>query len=74
MFNFSIRTTLMMLFGAMGLIIVGQGVFSYNKISAVNESTLDLATNWLPSVDNTRQLAIVAARTRIALSRHILNR
>jgi methyl-accepting chemotaxis protein len=63
---------LMGLFGIMALIVVGQGLFAYNKASSINESSVDLATNWLPSVNAARDIGLLAARTRIILSRYVL--
>lgn len=72
MFGLSIRSMLMGLFGAMALIIIGQGLFALNKIGAVNRSTLDIGGNWLPSVDSARTLAYYISRHQVGLARHLM--
>src|ERR1700732_3218410 len=73
MFGLSIRSVLMGLFGLMALVIVGQGVLALNKTAAVNESTVDLANNWLPSVSTALNLGLSASRARLAIVKHILS-
>ena len=73
MFGLSIRSMLMGLFGLMALIIVGQGVFALNKTAAVNSSTVDLSSNWLPSVSTALNLGLSASRARLAIVKHILS-
>ena len=65
MFGLSIRTLLMGLFGIMVAIVIGLGVFALDKITAVNASTLDIATSWMPSVAAVRELEYKAGRVRI---------
>jgi len=73
MLRLSIRSMLIGLFALMGVIIAGQGWFAISKISAVNDSTVDLQTNWLPSVNTVRELAFVVTQYRNILARHILS-
>ena len=73
MFGLSIRSMLMGLFGLMALIIVGQGVFALNKTAAVNASTIDLSSNWLPSVSAALNLGLSASRARLAIAKHIIS-
>jgi methyl-accepting chemotaxis protein len=72
MFGLSIRTLLMGLFGLMIAVVLGLGAFALNKISAVNDHTVDIATNWMPSVSYVRKLNFVTALFRIAEARHIM--
>ena len=56
MFGLSIRSLLMGLFALMALIIGGEGLLAINKISAVNNSVVEIATNWMPSINVIRQI------------------
>src|SRR5689334_10768106 len=57
MFGMSIRTLLMSLFALLVIVVLGLGAFALSKISAVNDNTVDIATNWMPSVSGVRKLA-----------------
>ncbi|MGZ5842434.1 MAG: methyl-accepting chemotaxis protein [Xanthobacteraceae bacterium] len=72
MFGLSIRTLLMGLFGLMALMFAAQGLLSVNKVSQVNDGVVDIATNWLPSVDVTREMNTIGARYRISMARAII--
>ena len=56
MFGLSIRSLLMGLFALMALIIGGEGLLAINKIAAVNNSVVEIATNWMPSINVIRQI------------------
>ncbi|MGZ5840830.1 MAG: methyl-accepting chemotaxis protein [Xanthobacteraceae bacterium] len=71
MFGLSIRSLLMGLFALMALIIGGEGLLAINKISAVNNSVVDLATNWMPSINVIRQINTLAEQRRANVARHI---
>jgi methyl-accepting chemotaxis protein len=73
MFGLSIRTLLLGLFTAMALIVGVQGWFAIGKIGAVNAGVIDIASQWLPSVDVAREIDGVAAEHRLADARHILS-
>ena len=73
MLGLSIRSLLMGLFGLMVVIVVGLGAFALSKISAVNDNTVDIATNWMPSVSSLRALAYAVSRFRIDEARHIMS-
>jgi methyl-accepting chemotaxis protein len=72
MFGLSIRSLLMGLFGLMVLVVIGLGAFALVKISAVNDNTVDIATNWLPSISKLREIEYQAARFRASEGRYIL--
>jgi methyl-accepting chemotaxis protein len=72
MFGLSIRTLLMGLFALMVALVLGLSWFALDKIAAVNGSTVEIATNWMPSVSRVRRLAYDVAQFRIAEARHIL--
>ncbi|MET0334969.1 MAG: methyl-accepting chemotaxis protein [Rhizobacter sp.] len=48
--NLSIRTKLMGGFALVLLIALGQSLLSIHRLSAVNQKSAELATNWLPSI------------------------
>jgi methyl-accepting chemotaxis protein len=73
MFGLSIRTLLMGLFGIMIAIVIGLGVFALDKISAVNANTVDIATNWLPSLAAVREIGYKIARFRVVQARHVMS-
>ncbi len=72
MLGLSIRSLLMGLFAIMVAVVLGLGAFALSKIATVNGNTVDIATNWLPSVSDLRALEYQAARFRIDEARHIL--
>ena len=72
MFGLSIRSLLMGLFGLMVVIVTGLGAFAVVKISAINDNTVDIATNWLPSISKLREIEYQAARFRASEGRYIL--
>src|ERR1700685_1205501 len=51
-------------FGWVLMLMVGLGIFSIVEISKVNGSTVDIATNWLPSVKVLGELKYDAADLR----------
>jgi methyl-accepting chemotaxis protein len=73
MFGLSIRSMLMGAFGLMGLVILGQGLFALNKVSAVNNSTVQFSTKLLPAVSTALNLGLSASRARLAIVKHILS-
>jgi methyl-accepting chemotaxis protein len=62
MLGFSIRSLLMGLLAIMVAVVLGLGAFALSKIATVNGNTVDIATNWLPSVSDLRALEYQAAR------------
>jgi methyl-accepting chemotaxis protein len=72
MFGLSIRNLLLGLFALMVGLVMGLSWFALDKIAAVNGSTIEIATNWLPSVSTVRRLAYDLSQFRIAEARHIL--
>ena len=71
MFGLSIRSLLVGLFTLMMVIIAGQGYLAINKISAVNDSVVDLGGNWLPSVNVVRAMTTSLARISAVEARHV---
>jgi methyl-accepting chemotaxis protein len=73
MLGLSIRSLLMGLFAIMVAVVLGLGAFAVAKIATAHENTVDIATNWLPSVSDLRALEYQAARYRIDEARHVLS-
>ena len=55
------------------LLLVGLAVAAYSQLSSINEDTLDLADNWLPSVQVVNQMQTQATGNRVSVATHILN-
>ena len=72
MFGLSIRTLLLGLFGTMLLFVAGQSYIGLNKIGAVNNSVVDIATNWMPSITAAKDLNIAVSSVRLVTSRYIM--
>jgi methyl-accepting chemotaxis protein len=72
MLGLSIRSLLTGLLAIMVAVVLGLGAFALSKIATVNGNTVDIATNWLPSVSDLRALEYQAARFRIDEARHVL--
>jgi methyl-accepting chemotaxis protein len=73
MFGFSVKSWLLGLFALMVAIIGGQGYLAITKVTQVNDSVVDLATNWLPSVDVIREMNTIVAKYRLAEARHVMS-
>jgi methyl-accepting chemotaxis protein len=72
MLGLSIRTLLIGLFAVMALIVGGEGILAINKIAAVNAHLLDIATNWMPSMDVVRRMNATAEQYRVYQARHVM--
>jgi len=72
MFGLSIRTLLLGLFGTMLLFIAGQSYIGLSKIGAVNNSVVDIATNWMPSIAAAKDMNIAVSSVRLVTSRYMM--
>jgi methyl-accepting chemotaxis protein len=70
--NVSIRTKVAAAFGVMLLIIGAIGFFAIDRLAGVNATTVDINTNWLPSVRYIGEVRYNMARHRAILSRHVM--
>ncbi|BAE50610.1 Methyl-accepting chemotaxis protein [Paramagnetospirillum magneticum AMB-1] len=68
----SVAKKLILSFGAILSVVIGLSVFAVNRLAAVNQLSTDLADNWLPSVDVSRELDGLLAKQRATVFRHIL--
>ena len=71
--NLKISTRLAGAFGLLVLLLVGLAVAAYSQLSSIHDDTLDLADNWLPSVQVVNQMQTQATGNRVAVATHILN-
>ncbi len=68
----SIRTVLISLFGLMALIAAAQGSLALQRMSAINNSAVELGKSWLPSVALIGQLSSAITRIRIGEARYLM--
>jgi len=71
--NLKISTRLSAAFGLLVLLLVGMAVAAYGQLSAIHDDTLELADNWLPSVQLVNKVETQAANNRIAVTSHVMN-
>ena len=71
--NLKISTRLAGTFGLLVLLLVGLAVAAYSQLSSIHDDTLDLADNWLPSVQVVNQMQTQATGNRVSVATHILN-
>ena len=69
----SIRGKVTMAFGAVLLVTVGLGVFSIERLGAVNAAAIDVRDGWLPSTSMIGQLASAVEQYRILESIYLLS-
>jgi methyl-accepting chemotaxis protein len=67
-----LRAKLFTAFGAVTSLIVVLGVFAANRLGAVNDRTVEIATNWLPTVEVIGALNGAVGRQRVAHFRHVV--
>jgi methyl-accepting chemotaxis protein len=72
MLGLSIRSLLIGLFAAMALIVGGEGILAISKIATINANLLDIATNWMPSMDAVRRMNATAEQYRVYQARHVM--
>ncbi|HVN48536.1 MAG TPA: methyl-accepting chemotaxis protein [Bacteroidota bacterium] len=65
-YNLKIRTKLFITFGIILMLTASLGLFSIRKLSTVNNGTIDIATNWLPSVKVLSDINYMFARLRVS--------
>jgi methyl-accepting chemotaxis protein len=70
--NFTIRTKIIGAFGLLLTVMVVLGAFAIAELRAVNQTSTDMAENWMPSIDALGRLNTAAGDFRIAEAVHIL--
>ena len=68
----TLKTTLVGSFVLLIAALAGQGVFALRGLSAVNANTVEINTNWLPSVRALGEVKYALARLRLIDSRFVL--
>jgi methyl-accepting chemotaxis protein len=69
----SIRGKVTMAFGAVLLVAVGLGLFSIERLGAVNAAAIDVRDGWLPSTSLIGQLASAVEQYRVLESIYLLS-
>jgi methyl-accepting chemotaxis protein len=70
--DFSIRTKVMVAFGVILMVTVALGLFSAQRLGAVNDAAAEIRDNFLPSAAVIGRLQITAQQLRVREVRHIL--
>jgi methyl-accepting chemotaxis protein len=73
MANVKIGGKIMAAIGALLMIIIGLGIFSTIKLSAVNDKSTEIAKNWMPSIERLGELHTEMMRYRTREAGHILS-
>jgi len=68
----SIRTKITAVIAVLLLIMSGMGAFAIRQMNAINASTIDIQTNWLPSVRVLGELRANTISYRIVVRSHIM--
>ncbi len=71
--NISIRTKVIGAFGLVLLFTAGLGLFSLQKLGAVNDAAADIRDNWLPSTELLGRLGMAIEQHRIREARHLVS-
>ena len=71
--NLRLFTKLMLSFSVVLLLCLGLGVFSIVQLARVNQTSTDMATNWMPSVTVLLEMKYDMARYRGQETQHILS-
>ncbi len=72
-YNLKISTKLLISFAAVLTLTVVLGVFSILQLAKVNQTSVDLATNWMPSVRAVLEIKANIMRYRAQEAQHILS-
>lgn len=73
MANIKIGGKIMAAMGVLLMIIIGLGIFSMIKLSAVNDRSTEIAKNWMPSIEHLGELQTEIMRYRTREAGHILS-
>ncbi|WP_241688383.1 methyl-accepting chemotaxis protein [Pseudoxanthomonas composti] len=60
-------------FGLVLLMMLGMGIFASVKLAQVNQSSTDLAENWMPSIRYIQQMNTNASDLRVAELQHVIS-
>ena len=71
--NLRITTRLLVSFGCVLMLLAGLGAFSLYQLGKVNQTSTDIAKNWMPSVRVTLDMNTITSDFRIAELQHVLS-
>jgi len=71
-YNLKIATKLIATFLSVIVLVTGLGIFAIVQLDKVNNASMDIATNWLPSIRTLAELKFTASRVRSFEQQHIL--
>ena len=71
--NVSIKARVIVIFGTLGMLFLGFGLFALDKAAAIQAQLIEVNTNWLPSIKITDEMKYLVARHRTLSARHILS-
>ncbi|KQO53872.1 methyl-accepting chemotaxis protein [Methylobacterium sp. Leaf85] len=63
--RFTLKATLVALFGGVALITAGQGAISLVELSSIRQGTNDIASSWLPSVATVNEMNNAGSQMRL---------
>ncbi len=70
--KFSIRSKMIAVISSLLIALAGTGLLAINKMRAINLHTVDIATNWLPSIKALGDLRVTIQRYRVNLRQFVL--
>ena len=71
--DLSIRAKVFVTFGLVLAITIGLGLFTVQRMSAVNDAAIDIRDNWLPSLVAINQLEDATKDYQLTVSRHVIS-
>jgi methyl-accepting chemotaxis protein len=71
--NMKIGAKLGLAFGVLALLMVGVGIFALVEVSKVNSTTVEIATDWLPSVATLAEIRNDISASRRYELNHVLD-
>ncbi|NYF20103.1 methyl-accepting chemotaxis protein [Xanthomonas sp. JAI131] len=71
--NMKIGTRIGLGFAAVLLLMLGMGLFATDKLAQVNQSSTDMAENWMPSIRYIQQMNTNTSDLRVAELQHVIS-
>jgi methyl-accepting chemotaxis protein len=70
--DLSIKAKVTISFAALLIVVAVLGIFSVYELSAVNNTSTEMAENWMPSIDTIGRMNTLAGDIRISETMHVL--
>jgi methyl-accepting chemotaxis protein len=67
-----IKTALVVLFTVMGILLAGFAFFTVNRMGAINQQTIEIANNWMPSVASAKDADKAFSDMKVAWRNRII--